>query len=106
MDVLKLRSTGFKYVNQCRPITQKLQRERRNTKLRDLIVARVIKHIRLNEISKITQRNRDINRENTKESSLSIQRELAPIILDKDFEEIARLEVDTFMNQGKILTDK
>jgi hypothetical protein len=46
MDALKLRSTGFKYVNQLRPKTQKLQREKRRSKLRDLMVVRIMKSMR------------------------------------------------------------
>lgn len=114
MDALKLRSTGFKYINQLRPQTQKIQRERRNTKLRDLIVSRLLKsisqaqlkHHRFQEISKGSKSSRGISREKAKEPAMRIQNDYALKMLDKDFEEIARLEVDSFLSQGKILTDK
>jgi hypothetical protein len=73
MDALKLRSTGFKYVNnKSRPQTQQVARDRRRSKLRDLIVVRLIKamssqcHLkrrRLNELSKGSLSSRELNRE-------------------------------------------
>ena len=82
--------------------------------MRDLIVVRLLKSIsqgqlkqrRIHEISKGCKSNREASREKSKEPEMKIKHEFTPITLDKDFEEIARLEVDSFLSQGKILTDK
>lgn len=115
MDALKLRSTGFKYVNKCRPQTQQVARDRRRSKLRDLIVVRLIKamgnqwHLkrrRLNELSKGSLSSRELNSNKADHSDICNQPQLSSNIIDKDFEEIAKIEVEAFLNQGKILTDK
>lgn len=115
MDVLQLRSTGFKYINQCRPATQKIANERRKTKLRDLLVTRVLKSIsnqnllkrrRLNDISKGSMSNREKEREESKQREVGKSHFISPLFIDKEFEEIAKIEVEAFLNQGKHLTDK
>ena len=114
MDALKLRSTGFKYVNQLRPKTQKLQREKRRSKLRDLMVVRIMKSMRqaqlrqkrVQEISKGWRSNRDGAREPNAVPDIKVNKDLCSIILDREFEDIAKIEIDAFLNQGKILTDK
>ena len=116
MDALKLRSTGFKYVNnKSRPQTQQVARDRRRSKLRDLIVVRLIKamssqcHLkrrRLNELSKGSLSSRELNREKADHADIWNQHQVSPELIDKEFEEIAKIEVEAFLNQGKILTDK
>lgn len=115
MDALKLRSTGFKYVNKCRPQTQQVARDRRRSKLRDLIVVRLIKamgnqcHLkrrRLNELSKGSLSSRELNSNKADHGDICNKPQLSSNIIDKDFEEIAKIEVEAFFIQGKILTDK
>lgn len=65
-----------------------------------------LKQHRFHEISKGCKSNREISREKSKEPDMKIQNDYAMKMLDKDYEEIARLEVDSFLSQGKILTDK
>ena len=134
MDVMKLRTTGFNEFNAKKREVQSALRDRRNTKLRDLIVVRVIKRIkqgtkrRMVEETKVnSQANRIYELNNLRKhanckaegsrSNRDIARESQPfeikrasqyqdMILDKALEDIAKVEVDVFLNQGKILTDK
>jgi hypothetical protein len=135
MDVMKLRATGYNNINTKKREIQSALRDRRNTRLRDLIVVRVIKRIRqgikrriikeVNNTSQNANRNhensnlrkhvqvkvngskssRDFGREGQKSEGRTVNK-LNDVILDKALEDIAKVEVDAFLNQGKLLTDK
>jgi len=133
MDGLNLRLTGFERMAKVKRDVRSAVRDRRNVKLRDLIVVRIIKRIkqgwkrhiikdkniqnpnRILEINNLrkdahyrvhgSKSSRDLGRE-INNSELRIGKYPPDIVHDKALEEIAKIEVDAFLNQGKLLTDK
>jgi hypothetical protein len=92
-----------------------MAKERRKSKLRDLLVTRVLKSInnqnllkrrRINELSKGSMSNREKEREDSRQREVSKKHFSNPLFIDKEFEDIAKIEVEAFLNQGKLLTDK